>query len=74
MNENSFAVVEGEFKKVSDLPMDDSIFYRCQKCGDVLPSLPADSIGWSCGNIAIDTDLWRIFILAFTEVSVLKKI
>ena len=49
-------------------PAGSNLYYECQKCGDVVPSLPKDSIFCSCRNIAIDVDYGRISIKDYSLV------
>lgn len=50
------------FDPTSGYPAGENFFYECLKCGEILPSLPKDSIMCSCKNIAIDVDYGRISI------------
>ena len=43
-------------------PAGESMFYECLRCGDVVPSLPDDSMCCRCRNIMIDVDYGRIRI------------
>jgi len=43
-------------------PAGKDLYYECTKCGDVISSLPADSISCKCRNIHIDVDYGRVAI------------
>jgi hypothetical protein len=51
-----------QFDPASGYPAGENFFYECLKCGEILPSLPKDSIMCSCKNIAIDVDYGRVSI------------
>ena len=50
------------FDPLQGYPAGTDLYYECGICGDVLPSLPKDSIMCSCKNITIDADYGRISI------------
>jgi hypothetical protein len=52
--------IEADFLK--GFPTRYDWFYECSICGDVLPSLPVDNGGCSCGNIFIDIDSGRLAV------------
>jgi hypothetical protein len=41
-------------------PAGSTVYYECLHCGEVIPSLPPDSIDCACGNIGIDVDYGRL--------------
>jgi hypothetical protein len=51
-----------DFDPTDGFPAGGNLFYECLICGQVLPSLPSESDGCSCGNIRIDVDYGRISI------------
>ncbi len=59
---------------VTGYPADKSLFYECLKCGDVVPSKPADSTHCKCRNIMIDTDYGRVDVQDTTKVRLFKAI
>ena len=50
------------FNPSSGYPAGNDLFYECLKCGEVIPSLPKDSIACSCRNLSIDVDYGRVSI------------
>lgn len=50
------------FDPKSGYPGGHGIFYECTRCGEVVPSLPSDSVTCKCQNIFIDTDYGRVAI------------
>ena len=50
------------FNSQHGYPAGKNLFYECTKCGDVIPSMPDDSITCSCGNIRIDIDYGRVAV------------
>jgi len=61
------------YTKVSEVPKDRNIFYRCKKCGKKIPSVPSDNLGCECGNIFIDKDCWRLVVVDLSKLEVMKK-
>lgn len=51
-----------DFNPSSNYPADENLFYECLRCGDVLPSLPKNSVECTCKNIAIDVGYGRIIV------------
>ncbi len=52
-------------EKVSDAneaPKGRDIYYKCLRCGDVIPSQPDDNVGCKCGNVFIDIDYFRLVV------------
>ena len=49
------------------------IFYKCNKCQSIIPSMPKDNTNCLCGNIGIDKDLNRLFVEDYSNFIVLKK-
>ena len=43
-------------------PTAKSMLYHCLQCGNLLLSLPSDSIGCDCGNLFIDVDAGRLVL------------
>lgn len=57
--------VERRYKAVDlskGYPTDSHLFYECERCGDILPSMPKDSIHCRCHNISIDIGASRMHI------------
>lgn len=50
------------FDSQKGYPAGKNLYYECAKCGDVIPSLPTDSISCKCRNIHIDVDYGRVSI------------
>lgn len=51
-----------QFNTDSGYPAGNNLFYECLRCGEIIKSLPDDSVMCSCGNITIDVDYGRISI------------
>lgn len=69
----TFQVVGETYKNTADVPKDDDIYYRCTDCGDTIPSVPDSNIGCNCGNVYIDKDCWRLVVVDFVKLQVLRK-
>ena len=72
MIENEYKLIGTGYNDTSDVPKDDDIYYRCVDCLDVIPSVPHDNIGCSCGNIFIDKDCWRLVVANMQKLEVVK--
>jgi hypothetical protein len=44
----------------SGFPAGTNLFYACDSCSDVVPSLPTESLGCSCGNLFVDVEFGRL--------------
>lgn len=58
--ERRFVSSEVTFDPRSGYPRGDHFFYQCRLCTDVIPSVPEDNGGCSCGNLFIDVDHFRL--------------
>lgn len=45
-----------------DAPKGPDIFYRCLRCGVLIPSQPRENTECRCGNIGIDVDYFRLWV------------
>jgi hypothetical protein len=61
------------FDPSSGYPASKSLSYECLKCGDVVPSLPDDSVHCTCRNIMIDADYGRIKIQEPSKVKLFSE-
>jgi hypothetical protein len=58
------------FTDTSQVPRDHNLFYHCKECGDVIPSVPKDNVGCTCGNVIIDKDMHRLSVWDFGQFEV----
>lgn len=58
----------------SQAPRGQDIFYKCGKCGDIVPSQPKDNIGCKCGNVFIDTDYVRLAVEDLSQFQVMRRL
>ena len=72
MSRVPFDVLPLAFATTADVPRDDDLFYRCQLCGGIIPSVPVDNIGCTCGNIFIDKDTWRLIVVDLSKLQVVR--
>lgn len=72
MTNVAYDVLPLTFVTTADVPRDDDLFYRCQLCGGVIPSVPDDNIGCICGNVFIDKDTWRLIVVDLSQLQVLR--
>jgi hypothetical protein len=56
------------FSPNAGYPAGTDLFYECGRCGDVIPSMPADSTHCRCRNIMIDVDYGRVSIEDHNQV------
>ena len=57
-----YEVIVAKVKDTSEAPKDKDYFYRCKRCGGMIPSIPEDNVGCECGNVFIDKDFRRLVI------------
>jgi len=72
MSDVAFDILPLVFFTTADVPRDDDLFYRCLMCGGVIPSVPDDNIGCTCGNIFIDKDTWRLIVVDLSKLQVIR--
>ncbi|WP_316358421.1 hypothetical protein [Devosia sp.] len=71
--EHTHQLVGTNYASTGDIPKDHDIFYRCDECGDFVPSVPKRNLGCRCGNVFVDKDYWRLHIGDMSKMSVLRK-
>lgn len=54
-------------------PGDPSIYYECMICGNVVPSLPKQSLSCKCSNIHIDIGQGRVAIRDLKKIRVYEE-
>jgi len=73
MSNLEYEIISSAFNSTADVPRDKDIFYRCNICGTVIPSVPSDNIGCKCGNVFIDKDYWRLVVVDLTKSEAVRK-
>lgn len=68
-----YELIGCSYKNTADVPKDEGIYYRCNDCGCIIPSVPEDNIGCECGNVYIDKDCWRLVVVNFDNFEVIRK-
>ncbi len=69
-----YQVIGSNYKDAPEVPKDYDLYYRCTECGGIIPSLPKDNIGCTCGNVFIDKDYWRLCVEDYKKMEVVRKI
>lgn len=72
MNGSVYDLVGTGYASMGDVPKDTDLYYRCEDCGDVIPSVPKQNMGCECGNVFIDKDYWRLVVADLGKICVLK--
>jgi hypothetical protein len=62
-----------EFDPSTGYPADESLYYECLRCGDIIPSLPSDNTHCRCRNIMIDIDYGRLKLQDDTQVKMFAE-
>lgn len=65
--------IEISFDPNKGYPAGSKLYYKCNLCQVVVPSLPDDSIMCDCGNITIDVDAGRVSIKTEQQMSLLRR-
>jgi hypothetical protein len=68
-----YEIIKDGITDTSEAPRGKDIFYRCTKCGGVIPSDPRENAGCSCGNIFIDIDYFRLAVRDYTKFQAIRK-
>jgi hypothetical protein len=61
-----------DFDPKAGYPAGESIYFECGRCGNILCSLPSDSVVCSCGNVAIDVDYGRVSVKEHSQFKVFE--
>lgn len=70
--EHTQQLVGRHYASTGDIPKDLDIFYRCDECGDFVPSVPKRNGGCTCGNVFFDKDYCRLVVGDMSKMSVLR--
>lgn len=73
MTSTSYEILTVGITDTSEAKIGDDIFYKCDICQSIVPSIPKDNAHCACGNIGIDWDLHRLFVRDYSKFIVLKK-
>ena len=68
-----YEILKKGISDTSEAPKGKDIYYQCNKCQSIIPSLPKDNIYCSCGNIGIDRDMNRLFVKDYSNFVILRK-
>ncbi|MAU68223.1 hypothetical protein [Hyphomonas sp.] len=72
INSSGYDLVGTGYASTADIPKDTDLYYRCEDCGDVIPSVPVQNTGCKCGNVFIDKDYCRLVVADLSKISVLR--
>jgi hypothetical protein len=51
-----------EFDHKQGYPSGPDLFYECQRCGKMLPSMAKDNVWCDCYNLCVDVDFGRLAV------------
>jgi hypothetical protein len=74
MTRSELEIVPKKYHNISEIPMDENIFYHCLNCDGIIPSLPDESVGCACGKVFIDKDYWRLIVDDLDAFEVMRRI
>ncbi len=74
MKNYQYQIIQEQIKDTSDVKKGKDIFYKCTKCGEIIPCIPNDNIGCKCGNVFIDIDYFRLHIENYNYFKVLRRL
>ena len=66
-------LVGNTYGKPSEVPSDFDLHYKCENCGEYIPSIPNDNISCKCGMVYIDRDCHRLIVDDFSKFSVWRS-
>ncbi len=70
---NGYEVIKSGIADTSEAPRGNDVYYRCPKCGGLIPSNPKDNVGCPCGNIFIDYDYFRLAVNDLTQFEAIRR-
>lgn len=74
MSESELRVLMASISDTSEAPRGKNIFYRCRACGGLVPSIPSDNVGCSCGNVFVDVDYHRLAVRDYSAFEAIAKV
>lgn len=69
----NYQILQRKIKDTAKAKRGRGIFYKCEKCGEMIYSVPKDNIGCKCGNVFIDVNYGRLAIDDYSKFIVLKE-
>jgi hypothetical protein len=72
-NAHDEEVIAVGLRDTSDAPKGRDVYYRCRKCGTLIPSVPKDNVGCDCGNIFIDVDYFRLAVRELGQFEAVRR-
>jgi hypothetical protein len=73
MKKAIYVIVKTDIRDVNEAIRGKEIYYKCNKCQSIVPSIPKTNTHCSCNNINIDKDLNRMFVVDIANFVILKK-
>ena len=74
MKKVNYEVLDIQIKDISEAIIGKDIFYKCEICQVIVPSMPKDNAYCSCLNINIDKDMHRMYVKDKSKFLILRKI
>jgi hypothetical protein len=74
MTNEEYKVIRRGINSPRDADRDVDLFYQCDICNDIIPSVPDDNTNCQCANISIDRDMNRMFVKEFSKFTILRKL
>lgn len=76
---NNYSWQQIEFDEAEGYPFGEDLFYECQVCFWLVPSLPSKAerdtvVECQCGNVSVDADAGRLFVSKSRSVKLYKRI
>ena len=70
----TYKLISKGFTDTREIPKGEKLFYRCTKCGGVIPSCPDESTGCVCRSIVIDKDMMRLCVEDYSQFEVVEEV
>jgi hypothetical protein len=74
MSDGKYEEIVEKYQNSSEVPKGKHLFYRCDACQSIIPSLPKESVACSCGRVGIDVDAWRLWFDEPDQFTVLRSL
>lgn len=74
MSENGikYSIIRRGIERPSQALRAPNVSYRCELCGGMVPSMPADNVECRCGNIVIDIEYHRLYIKDYSRIQIVQ--
>ena len=64
----NYEIILWKINDTGDAPKGKDIYYQCNLCKDIVPSVSGDKLNCKCGNISIDWELSKLVVKDYSNI------